>query len=312
MSANAHPLPSLWQKALYWTDKMMWGYRAVGIGAALKGSARMAYLYARRPQQSELHLRSGQILEFKFPSQIPRALLMFGDFVDPEFAFLRRTVRPDWIVADVGAAIGQFTLFAATLPVASVAAFEPGGANVAALSANTQRNGVADRVDIYKTALSNCETEARFDTTDRAWVGGLSETGSEIVPVRTLSAEFPRLGLDHVSVLKINVAGFEPSVIEGAMDYLAQGRADILILLLGLESLPWYARVAKIGYRFFYYHPKEAVLYELTAFNADSVLNYRPWPARNIIAIHPSAIDDVLARGISLRRLALSSAAPPA
>ncbi|MDQ0322169.1 FkbM family methyltransferase [Pararhizobium capsulatum DSM 1112] len=303
MSASAHPVPSLWQKAQYWTDKMLWGYRAVGIGAALKGSARMAYLYARRPNHSELHLRSGQILEFKFPSQLPRALLMFGDFVDPEFAFLRRTVRPDWIVADVGAAIGQFTLFAAILPVASVCAFEPSAANVAALAANIKRNGVADRVTIHKTALSNCETESRFDTTESTWVSGLSETGSEIVAVRTLTDEFPRLGLDHVSVLKINVAGFEPSVLEGAMGYLAGGGADILILLLGLGSLDWYAKVAKLGYRFFYYHPKEAALYEVTAFDADSVLNHRPWPARNIIALYPPAVEAARAAGISVRRL---------
>lgn len=280
---------------------MMWGWRAVGIGPALKGSARMAYLYARRPQRSELRLRSGQILEFKFPSQIPRALLMFGDFVDPEFAFLRRTVQPDWVVADVGAAIGQFTLFAATLPVAAVVAFEPSTANVSALSANTERNGVGGRVHIYKTALSNCEKEARFDTTESTWVSGLSETGNEIVPVRTLSAEFPRLGLNRVSVLKINVAGFEPSVLEGAMDYLGRGKADILILLLGLESLVWYERAAKLGYRFFYYHPKEATLYEVAAFDADSVLNHRPWPARSIIAIHTSAVAGVLVRGISVR-----------
>lgn len=303
MSANAHPVPSLWQKAMYWTAKMMWGYRAVGMTAALKGSARMAYLYTRRPRHGELRLRSGQVLEFSFPSQTPRALLMFGDFVDPEFAFLRRAARPDWIVADVGAAIGQFTLFAATLPVATVAALEPSGVNVAALSANIERNGVTDRVDIYKIALSNCETEARFDTTESTWVSGLSDTGNEIVPVRTLSAEFPRMGLDHVSVLKINVAGFEPSVIEGAMDYLADGKADILILLLGLASLAWYAKVAELGYRFFYYHPREIVLYEVTAFDADSVLNHRPWPARNIIAVHASAIDGLLARGISVRKL---------
>ena len=40
--------------------------------------------------------------------------------------------------------------------------------------------------------------------------------GTELVSVRTLTADFQRLGLDHVSVLKINVAGYEPQVIEGA------------------------------------------------------------------------------------------------
>ena len=124
----------------------------VGVGAAARGAMRIGYLYVRRPSKSEIHLRSGQVLEFGFPSQVPRALLAFGDFIDPEFAFLRKIYRPGWIVADVGAAIGQFALFAATLPAAKVHAFEPSSANVAALSRNIVRNGVSDRVEVHRIA----------------------------------------------------------------------------------------------------------------------------------------------------------------
>lgn len=283
-------------------DKMLWGARVVGVGAAAKGAARMGYLYIRRPSRSEIQLRSGQVIEFDFPSQVPRVLLAFGDFIDPEFAFLRKISHPGWVVADVGAAIGQFSLFAATLPVAKVHAFEPNPENAAALSRNVVRNRLSSRVDVHRIAFSNAEFEGNFDTAN-AWTSVISETGSQRVSVRTLAADFERRRLEHVSVLKVNVAGYEPQVIEGAEPFLAKGGADILILLLGLASLRWYARLAAHGYRFFYFHPNENVLYEVTSFDADSVLAHRPWPARSIIAIHQSAIESRLNIELPVRRI---------
>lgn len=294
---------SLIRKAHNFGDKMLWGAKVVGVGATTRGAVRLGYLYARRPSRSEVQLRSGQILEFAFPSQVPTALLTFGDFIDPEFPFLRKIYSPGWVVADVGAAIGQFTLFAATLPAAKVHAFEPSSANVAALARNIDRNGVRDKVEVHRIAYSNTDSEAYFETTPSTWLSGLSEKGTEPVSVRTLTGDFQRLGLDHVSILKINVAGFEPQVIEGADAFLARGGADVLIMLLGLGSLQWYAKLATYGYRFFYYHPHQAALYEVTAFDANSVLGHRPWPARNIIAIHQSAMDAYCATRLSIRKI---------
>ncbi|MDE3816103.1 FkbM family methyltransferase [Sinorhizobium meliloti] len=303
MTGTATSIPAFWRKAQNWADKARWGFRVVGVSETLRGAARMSYLYLRRPKSSELQLRSGQILEFGFPHQVPKALLMFGDFIDPEFPLLRRIARPDWVVADIGAAIGQFTLFAATLPVTSVHAFEPGAVNVAVLARNVEHNGVGGRVHIHKLAFSSEESESYFETTARTWMGGLSDTGTELVSVRTLTAEFERLGLDRVSVLKINVAGYEPKVLEGADRFLARGGADVLVLLLGLASLPWYGKLAAYGYRFFYYHPNENVLYEVVAFDADAVLAYRPWPARNIVAIHQGVAKTVIDPSIQIRRI---------
>ncbi|MBF9233906.1 FkbM family methyltransferase [Microvirga alba] len=218
---------------------------------------------------------------------------MFGDLIDPEFSFLSHVSRPDWVVVDVGAAIGQFAVFAATLPSAIVHAFEPSAANVATLRRNVERNRVVERVKIHQLALSNADGESTFEATERTWMGRLSDVpseGGEVVAVRTLSGELKRSDVTHISVLKVNVSGFEPQVFEGAETVLAGGNADILILLLGLPSLPWYEKIASYGYRFFYYHPRERRLYEVSSFDERSVLSHRPWPARHIIAVHQSAI----------------------
>ncbi|MGO4706493.1 FkbM family methyltransferase [Microvirga sp. 2MCAF38] len=273
--------------------KLRWGMRAVGVAETIRGAARLMTLRLRRPPRSMVALRSGPVLEFDYPSQFPPVLVMFGDLIDPEYAFLREVSRPDWVIADVGAAIGQFTVFAARLPAATVHAFEPSGANVATLQRNLARNGVLERVTIHQLALSNADGQSIFETTGHTWMSRLSDApaeNGEVVTVRTLPDQLQRSGIAHLSVLKVNVAGFEPQVLEGAEPFLAEGKADILILLLGLPSLPWYEKISRHGYRFFYYHPLERSLYEVKAFDERSVLDHRPWPARHIIAIHDSAI----------------------
>lgn len=275
-------------------SKLHWGIRAVGLLATARGMARWLEITLLRPPQAEAKVSSGYILEFKYPSQFPSAIVMFGDLIDPEFAFMQQIAQPDWIVVDVGAAIGQFAIFAAKLPCTIVHAYEPSGANTAMLRHNVKRNDVLGRVQVHQLALSNVNGESIFETAGNTWVSQLRPDahGGEVVLVRTLTSELQRLGLDRLNVLKVNVAGFEPEVLEGAMPLLADGKIEILILLLGLPSLKWYAEIAGHGYRFFYYHPVERLLYEVTSFDASSVLDYRPWPARNIIGIHFSMVEN--------------------
>ncbi len=286
--------------------KLRWGVDAVGVRATARGTVRVLAMRLRRARREEIRLRSGPVLEFEYPSQFPTMLVMFGDFVDPEFAFLRLVAKPDWVIADVGAAIGSLSVFAAALPCAMVHAYEPSGANIATLRRNVSRNGADDRIRIHQLALSNRDGEATFVTTAKTWLshlGGDGASSGEKVAVRTVAGEFERQNIDHLDVLKIDVAGGEPSVIEGAMPFLAAGKADILIFLLGLASLPWNAKLAELGYLFFYYQPVERKLWQVTAFDKASVVDRRPWPARNILAIHRDAIGRGLIGSIAVGQL---------
>lgn len=290
-------------------DKFGWGLRVVGPLATLRGTGRFAGVWLGRPRRAEVRLRSGPILEFDYPHQFPPTLVLFGDFIDPEFAFLSDVAQPHWRILDVGAAIGQFSMFAAVcLPEASVHAFEPSGANVATLEHNIVRNGVEGRVVVHQAALSNKQDTARFQTAAKNWMSQLGDAAGddgqgEVVAVETLEATLKDLHLDHVEVLKINVAGFEPAVLEGAMACLKRGQVDIMILLLGLKSLPLYAAIAALDYRFFYYHPRQRTLFEVTRFDEDAVLGHRPWPARHIIAIRNGALEGLVAGRLMVRPL---------
>lgn len=275
-------------------DKLLWGIKAVGLFPALSGLIRLAWMHLRRKPQAVVRLRSGPVLGFAYPRQVVPALVVFGDYIDPEFDFLRRVSTPDWIVLDIGAAIGQFSVFAARLPTSHVYAFEPSGDNIRTLEKNIQRNGVGDRVTVKKMALSHTDAEMTFPTLNNPYLSRLDHAtgavGGETVPVRTLTHAIGDLGVDHVHCLKLNVAGFESEVIDGAEEFLARQGADVLVILISEGALPWFPKIAALGYRFFYFHPKQNRLHEVTDFDS-SAIRVRPWPARHIIAVSGHGIE---------------------
>src|SRR5262245_24553105 len=82
--------------------KLRWGTRTVGWMYTVLGGLRLFWLWFTRPRTVEVRLRSsGAILGFAYPTQLVPALVVFGDLIDPEYAFLAAVVRPDWIFLDV-------------------------------------------------------------------------------------------------------------------------------------------------------------------------------------------------------------------
>lgn len=274
-------------------NKAVWGVRAAGLPAALRGGLRLANLRLRQPTQCTVRIRSGFTLHFTFPDQVPVALVAFGDLIDPEYSFLREIASPDWVVADVGAAIGQFTIFSATLPVGAVHSFEPSEQNLESLRKNIKLNSAAPRVIVHPLALSNYEGRQSFATSAHTWISGLDDSGagpaSTEVEVRRFDSELEALSISHLDVLKVNVAGDELRVLEGADEFLSRAGADVLVLLLGVDSFAHYARLATYGYRFFFFHPRKRELHEVLEFDS-SLLARRPWPARHILGIHERAM----------------------
>src|SRR5260370_39525452 len=49
------------------------------------------------------------------------------------------------------------------------------------------------------------------------------------VPVTPLSGVLRARGIENVDVLKIDVAGYEPAVLRGCIDYLREGKIDAIL-----------------------------------------------------------------------------------
>lgn len=170
----------------------------------------------------------------------------------PDFAEMnvwRRILRPGDVFLDVGASVGVYAIWAATLG-AHVVAFEPDGDSLALLRDNVSRNPTLD-IEIIGAAVADKVGTVRFASGHRA-TGSIGD-GSP-APATTIDAS---LGGRHARGVKVDVEGFEAMVLAGASCSLAGQRIDVLQLewnrrslqALGTDREPAWRVLEQHGYR---------------------------------------------------------------
>jgi len=149
-----------------------------------------------------------------------------------ERALLRRLIRPGMTVVDVGANIGIYTRFFSGLVAASgrVHAFEPSPSNFKRLQENTERLG---NVSLNQAAVGDRSGTIRLFVSDelnvdhRTFDSGDGRKGID-VPVASLDEYLP--AGSHVDLIKIDVQGYELSVLQGAKRVLTENH-DIKVIM---------------------------------------------------------------------------------
>lgn len=121
---------------------------------------------------------------------------------------------------DVGANLGNHTLWFAVMCGLRVTAFEP--ICHRQLKANVDLNGLAGQVRVVPVALGSNETTAVHDRKSKRWGKLKVQRGS--IPVRRLD----RYKLTGVSLLKIDVEGMEPRVLRGGQKTIMRNKPVIL------------------------------------------------------------------------------------
>jgi FkbM family methyltransferase len=142
---------------------------------------------------------------------------------------------PRGIFVDVGANVGWHSIHAAQHDsVETAIAFEPDAFNAWLLDRNLTLNGI-DKVIINNCAVGNECGVVRLNRYKSSNYGRHSVLtdygyGSRIVPITDLDTALSALGFSHcrIVILKIDVEGYEPAVISGAMQTLA--RTDVVII----------------------------------------------------------------------------------
>jgi len=132
-------------------------------------------------------------------------------------------IAPDDFVIDVGANVGEFSLFAAQHG-ARVLAIDPDHRNLAALAGNLKR---LSKVAFAGVACADNDGARPFYESVRSADSSLIRPGrgrSIISPVeiRRLDSLVSDLAITRVAVLKIDAQGSEPEVLRGASDILAR------------------------------------------------------------------------------------------
>lgn len=138
-----------------------------------------------------------------------------------DMAFALHLLRPGDLFVDVGANIGSYTILATKVCGARSIAVEPDPHTSTALRRNVELNACTNHVEVAETALGSEVGRIAFtvgrDTVNKVASADASEV--QEVPITTLDklvdGRIPAL-------IKIDVEGFEPEVIKGAVKTLSE------------------------------------------------------------------------------------------
>ena len=288
--------------------KVRAGVRRFGLRTTAIGAAHLLWLRIRRPAESHVRVDTGAArpLDFRFgcPRQVMPALVVFRAFTEPEFDLLRRVLQPGSTFFDVGGGIGTYAVTAATLVDGPVHVFEPTSESAAMIRRNALVNRVGDKIEVNQVALSDAvgySTIVSGHNTFTNNVGTVTEAPAydddATVTVTTLDAFCAARGIEHVDMLKVDVAGYEPMVVAGAERMLSEGRVDLVTLELSLRFLDTYRQLLRHGYRFFYC--EDGNLLPVSNLDPGTLINERPSVFTvNIVAALETAIPRLQRLGI--------------
>ncbi len=153
---------------------------------------------------------------------------VFADFDEPVYNVLSRYLNGSGLIIDVGANIGAFSLNIAKKGVEKgnselkILAFEPNPDIAAAFKKNLELNpGLSTIIEINQSACGdeNGESNLVFNSSNS---GGGKIGDSAGVPVRMIRLDdfLSEERRGQVKILKIDVEGYEPQVLNGAIQVL--------------------------------------------------------------------------------------------
>jgi FkbM family methyltransferase len=136
-------------------------------------------------------------------------------------------VQPGELILDVGANVGNHTLFMAMIAGSHVVAFEPSASLCEAVRESAAANGIEQRVSVRQCAVGAENGKGRFAQTPAENLGAQSvEVGEgeiEIIALDTLTFNAA------VKLIKIDVEGMELDVLRGAANLLKNDRPQLYV-----------------------------------------------------------------------------------
>jgi FkbM family methyltransferase len=248
-----------------------------------------------REEKINKFFEEGFILECYTDSHLSKKLYT-ENFEENEKKFVKQFLKPGDTFIDIGANIGLFTVYASKLveQQGKVFAFEPNPRTFERLKSNIQLNA-SNNVELYQKGVSDSSGQLQFiiskdgydawDSFGRPSAGEDFETIS--VPVISLNEFLAREQVNgqKVSLIKIDVEGWEEHVISGGEGYLKSDSAPTLLIEFteinlenaGTNSKSLYNFITNLGYSFYRYDNLTNRLLEEP---------YRgPYPYNNLIAV---------------------------
>lgn len=155
-----------------------------------------------------------------------------------EFMFLNRFLKPDMVLIDAGANIGEYSLFAAKrLTKGKVLAFEPMPKILTLLNENIKLNNFSN-VQVFSYGLADQEGVLPFHELDaKDGNEGLSTfyPGEKKVkqvmnaPLKSFDAAFDSYGINRIDFIKFDIEGGELAALKGVRESIMKFRPLVMI-----------------------------------------------------------------------------------
>ncbi|MEH3034319.1 MAG: FkbM family methyltransferase [Aeromicrobium erythreum] len=155
------------------------------------------------------------------PNQPGARVPVYEVFAEDEYAlaWFSQGLRPDFVVVDIGAHIGCFSMdLARRFPQATVHSYEPTPSTNAFTVRNIEANGLADRVTVHRAAVgAEAGTLVMADNGAGSGHNGVLHLGApgatEIeVPCQSLAGAFEAAG-GRVDLVKLDAEGAEYDIV---------------------------------------------------------------------------------------------------
>lgn len=152
-------------------------------------------------------------------------------------------------VADVGANIGNHSLFFAKVIGAKVLAFEPNPEAFSILEANVALNQLTEEIDLHKIGVGSSAGRGEINNVSDVNLGMAKVVAAEEGAVEIQSLD-DVLGSQHVDLIKIDVEGMECEVLKGARGVLERCKPLVIAEAATLEELSGIEDLLRpLGYR---------------------------------------------------------------
>lgn len=219
----------------------------------------------------------------------------------PMLAAIAAGLVPGDLVLDVGANVGNHTLFLCAATGCRVVAYEPNRELSDAIAQSAALNGFDDLITVRAVGVGASTSDGILTHLDPA------NLGSQRVELTLDSGDFQVVSLDNenfespVRVMKIDVEGMEIAVLEGAKQLLARDRPELYVECVDLAAFNEVdAFMADNGYS------------RIGTYNFTPTHHYVPNDAADITsrlshALHTSAVHDYESRNLASDREKLLS-----
>ena len=243
-----------------WLRIASWAIAVVPAGWGQSRVAQPVYrrvLAGRSPGEANVRFRGGTRLRLDLSDRNQALAFLTRDYAPRLLRFLEKRLRGGGVFVDVGAHVGLVSISVAgrrRTNGLAVHAFEPDPANAAAFSANLRLNpelNVSFNHAAVGASMGTATLQRSFPIRSHGRVveGGGPGQGSDAsvdVPMVTVDEYLSEQGIDQVAVLKVDVEGYEPAVLEGAKGFLADGRIECVVCEVNepcLDANGWSAEI---------------------------------------------------------------------